>query len=258
MSHLGHLLRAGDTVMGFDLTRAVLASDDADLKADGLPDVVLVKKIYPRSEGKKRAWKLKKLAVNNAADEGRGKGAVGDAEAEARDYEEFLQEVEQDKTLRAAIDVYKGASSSASRHLCARALVPACVCVRVCVSCMCCMCVCASVSCGLPCALRVPVHALMCSRRCALVRRAMPLTHAVAVWVRCLMLQRRAVAVATPLPLPVLETATLRWARALPLVVPVPVLATRTRTRSWWRRRRTMSTISSHTWSRCGPRLGCR
>ena len=63
-THLGNILHAGDTVMGFDLGRTNF--NDADLKAlrgYDLPEIVLVRKAYPvrRSQKKKRVWKLKSL-----------------------------------------------------------------------------------------------------------------------------------------------------------------------------------------------------
>ncbi len=109
VSHLGHLLKAGDTVMGYDLSRAVFANVDPDMRLEDFPDVVLVKKVFQRDASKKRAWKLKKLPTSSG-DMGdvRERRGGGEADADAAQYEEFLQDIERDKKLRANISVYKG------------------------------------------------------------------------------------------------------------------------------------------------------
>ncbi len=105
VSHLGHLLKAGDLVMGYDMSRAVFADVDPGMKLELFPDVVLVKKVFQRDASRKRAWKLKKLTTSDGAGKG-GAGTGGDLEEQQ--YEEFLQEVERDKKLRANISVFKG------------------------------------------------------------------------------------------------------------------------------------------------------
>jgi nonsense-mediated mRNA decay protein 3 len=57
VTHLGHLVKAGDVVLGYDLAGASLNSDEADEYAakHGLPDVILVRKIYSAS----KKWHLK-------------------------------------------------------------------------------------------------------------------------------------------------------------------------------------------------------
>ena len=63
LSHLGNILQAGDTVMGYDLTAAVY--NEADHSKEWpklqLPDVILVKKVYPEQRRRRRAWKLRAL-----------------------------------------------------------------------------------------------------------------------------------------------------------------------------------------------------
>lgn len=109
VSHLGHLLKAGDLVMGYDLSRAVFADVDPDMKLELFPDVVLVKKVFHRDASRKRAWKLKKLATSGGEAGRAGGGSSAHDDAEAQQYEDFLQDVERDKTLRANIAVFKGA-----------------------------------------------------------------------------------------------------------------------------------------------------
>ncbi|WAR17106.1 NMD3-like protein [Mya arenaria] len=46
-THIGHLLNVGDTVLGFDMGNANLNNDHIEkLKAENLPDVVIVKKVF--------------------------------------------------------------------------------------------------------------------------------------------------------------------------------------------------------------------
>lgn len=63
-THLGHLLKPGDTVLGYDLRDANINNDDFDkLKADNIPDVVILKKCFDdnNKRRKMRKWKLKHL-----------------------------------------------------------------------------------------------------------------------------------------------------------------------------------------------------
>lgn len=63
-SHLGHLLKPGDTVLGYDLRDANINNDDFDkLKVDNIPDVVILKKCFDdnNKRRKMRKWKLKHL-----------------------------------------------------------------------------------------------------------------------------------------------------------------------------------------------------
>jgi len=97
-THLGHILSAGDVVLGFDFTTANLNDENIELmKADNLPDVVLVKKIYddPTLRNKKRNWKLKQLTLERN-----------------KDYDEFLDDLEEDKEYRTGINIYKDASKT--------------------------------------------------------------------------------------------------------------------------------------------------
>ena len=63
--HLGHILNPGDTVLGYDIASMNLNSSDLyGFKEDNLPEVIIVKKIFPnyRRKKKERLWKLKALA----------------------------------------------------------------------------------------------------------------------------------------------------------------------------------------------------
>ena len=79
-----------------------------------VPSVVLVRKHYPRMRKKKqrRLWKLKHLAKEAGEPEGanekkRGKGGKRDkGDRGAKDLEDFLNDVEEDRELRAQVNVY--------------------------------------------------------------------------------------------------------------------------------------------------------
>lgn len=70
-THLGHLLKPGDTVMGYDLRDANINNDDFEkLKNENIPDVVIVKKYFGDNCKRRRArkWKLKHLTDNVETD----------------------------------------------------------------------------------------------------------------------------------------------------------------------------------------------
>lgn len=138
-SHLGHVLKPGDIALGLDLKHAVYVDEHEEdpmqrgkkgkgprgagakqalRDKDSLPDVVLVRKYYePRQ--KVRKWKLKSLGM--PAPE---VTKPGDLDKEAREREEFLQELEDDRKLRATINLYRdlqvGDGSSMAGHVSSR------------------------------------------------------------------------------------------------------------------------------------------
>lgn len=71
-THLGHLLKPGDSVMCFDLRDTNVNNDDFDkLDLDKIPDLVVVKKHYFDKNKRKRMrnWKLKHLAEGQTDDD---------------------------------------------------------------------------------------------------------------------------------------------------------------------------------------------
>ncbi|CAL9729522.1 60S ribosomal export protein Nmd3p [Monosporozyma unispora] len=114
-SHLGGICHAGDSVMGYYIANSNYNSDLFDeLEYDQIPDVVLVKKLYIKKNKKKsRNWKLRRMAKEYneavAQNEGHGgsKSQKQDMERAERDYELFLQELEEDKELRQNVNMYK-------------------------------------------------------------------------------------------------------------------------------------------------------
>lgn len=96
-THLGNILRVGDTVLGYDLAAMITNSTDYETLPRDMPDVILVKKIYPdlHKSSRKRIFKLNRMNVE--ADKGDNH----------KDYEEFLNEIEADPEMRAHINLYK-------------------------------------------------------------------------------------------------------------------------------------------------------
>ncbi|KAL9962258.1 hypothetical protein ACROYT_G031342, partial [Oculina patagonica] len=108
-THLGHLLKTGDTALGFDFTSSNVNDENlSKMNAERVPDVVLVKKSYAdkKKRHRRRNWKLKGLE----------KEVSGiDQDSFDRDYDAFLGDLEEDKTYRQHVNIYvdrdyKGAS----------------------------------------------------------------------------------------------------------------------------------------------------
>jgi len=95
-SHLGAFLRPGDTVLGYYFVDSNLNSDLWDSLSPGTqPDIVLVKKVYPRKH-RNRVFRLKRLAKEQE-----------DAMDDNNDYDDFLAELEEDPELRQGVNMYK-------------------------------------------------------------------------------------------------------------------------------------------------------
>lgn len=118
-THLGAILRPGDTVLGYHLTNSNFNNEAFEALDQGrIPDVILVKKTFPnrRKKAKPRNWKLRSIAkeaedaTNDSSVVGRGalgrRGGVDQKNVE-RDYELFLRDLEEDKEMRAAINLYR-------------------------------------------------------------------------------------------------------------------------------------------------------
>jgi nonsense-mediated mRNA decay protein 3 len=99
-THLGHLLSPGDIVLGFDLKNANVNDFNFDqMKADKLPDVVLVKKVFGDSgrRARKRQWKLRHLEELHE----------NDGDSVQRDYNDFLEDLEEDVAYRQNVNIFK-------------------------------------------------------------------------------------------------------------------------------------------------------
>jgi nonsense-mediated mRNA decay protein 3 len=131
-THLGHLLHPGDHAMGYDVANANLVDSDFEAAVHrgwSPPDVVLVRKSYEerrrkrRARGARRAWKLKRMSVEYAADdEGGAAAAAGGghqhpqrggrhvpsaADLEEADLERFMEELEEDPDMRNRVALYR-------------------------------------------------------------------------------------------------------------------------------------------------------
>lgn len=103
-THLGHILAAGDLVLGFDVSRANVNDPNlSKMKATDIPDVVLVKKSYgdKRKRHKLRNWRLQQLDKEMDVSM-----TTADDERLEQDYTAFLEELEEDKGLRKHINIY--------------------------------------------------------------------------------------------------------------------------------------------------------
>jgi len=126
LSHLGFVLKPGDSVLGYDLTTANLNDNDVEELRSGksMPEVILVRKHYPRFRklNKERDWKLKSLVVGgdkpgvaHSRDDGK------DAEELERDRELFFRDIEEDEEMRSRINVYKNSKDGVARPAAAMA-----------------------------------------------------------------------------------------------------------------------------------------
>ncbi|KAF6809176.1 60S ribosomal export protein NMD3 [Colletotrichum musicola] len=109
-THMGNLLHAGDSVMGYMLTGTNFNNPEFDAIEEShaygstIPDVMLVKKHYPRRrKNRNRNWKLKRMAK----DEGELLPKQADQDRMNEEYEQFLRDVEEDDELRATMAVYR-------------------------------------------------------------------------------------------------------------------------------------------------------
>ncbi|XP_023210923.1 60S ribosomal export protein NMD3-like, partial [Centruroides sculpturatus] len=98
-THMGHLLKPGDTVLGYDIRNSNVNNVNFDkLRKDRVPDVVLVKKVYcnQSSRHRKRKWKLKHLSSDMDLD----------SQSDNKDYTEFLEDLEEDPLYRQNVNIY--------------------------------------------------------------------------------------------------------------------------------------------------------
>ncbi|EXJ84767.1 nonsense-mediated mRNA decay protein 3 [Capronia epimyces CBS 606.96] len=109
-THLGGILHAGDSVLGYHLTGTNFNNaqfeelEQSNTFSSTIPDVILVKKFYARKKkSKSRSWKLRRLAK----DEGDLLPKKADQDRMDADYETFLRDVEEDAELRQTLALYK-------------------------------------------------------------------------------------------------------------------------------------------------------
>ena len=110
-THLGGVLHAGDSAMGYHLSGTNFnnphfeALEKSSTHSSHIPDVMLVKKHYLRKnkKNKSRDWRLKRMNK----EEGEVLPKKQDQERMERDFEMFLRDVEEDAELRNTVALYK-------------------------------------------------------------------------------------------------------------------------------------------------------
>ena len=133
-THLGGVLHAGDTVLGYHLSGTnfnnphLEALEKSHQYVSQIPDVVLVKKFYARKKKnhhKTRNWRLKRLGrqVDDADAAAHADGVKTktlsrrqqELDGTERDYETFLRDIEEDADLRGTLTLYKATQPDRKR-----------------------------------------------------------------------------------------------------------------------------------------------
>ncbi|KAL1303441.1 hypothetical protein AAFC00_006830 [Neodothiora populina] len=119
-THLGAILNVGDTVMGYLMAGTQFnnnefeAIESSKQYSSQIPDVVLVKKSYPRKQkaggAAKRNWKLKRMA----REESEMLPRKQDQDRMERDFELFLRDVEEDEEVRQGMHLYRQPGEAAA------------------------------------------------------------------------------------------------------------------------------------------------
>ena len=117
-THLGAILHPGDQVMGYHITGTNFnnpnfeALEESPTYSSIIPDIMLVKKFYPRrKKNKSRNWRLKRMD----REESEMLPRKQDQERVERDFEMFLRDVEEDAELRSTLAVYKAQQEKRQR-----------------------------------------------------------------------------------------------------------------------------------------------
>ncbi|RYP16521.1 hypothetical protein DL765_005082 [Monosporascus sp. GIB2] len=109
-THLGGMLHAGDSVMGYMLTGTnynnpqLEAVEASSTYGSTIPDVIVVKKHFPnRRRNRRRNWRVKRMAK----DEGELLPKKADQDRMEREFEQFLRDIEEDDEFRQGVQLYK-------------------------------------------------------------------------------------------------------------------------------------------------------
>lgn len=125
-THLGGVLRPGDTVLGYHVGTSNFNDPNFEsMKQDRVPEVILVRKTYPnrRKKNKPRNWKLRSIAkeaqdgneehtglgrakIESTSTKKGARGMADQAKVEA-EYEMFLRDLEEDPDLRQNVQLFK-------------------------------------------------------------------------------------------------------------------------------------------------------
>lgn len=99
-THIGHLLKHGDSVLGFDVANANVNNQHFEkLKPEALPSIVIVKKIYGDKSARKRKRKWKLRHINEDME--------NMAFTTERDYTDFLEDLEEDPVSRQGVNIFR-------------------------------------------------------------------------------------------------------------------------------------------------------
>jgi len=109
-THLGHLLKDGDLVLGFEVRCFNVNNADFDLlmerRPESIPDVLLLRKVYEDSQQRKRkrTWKLRRM---RGRDSETASTIAGEEPENNEAYLQFLEDLEEDPAYRKDINVYR-------------------------------------------------------------------------------------------------------------------------------------------------------
>lgn len=105
VTQMGHILKHGDTVLGYDMSSLACEELSNMDNQKYLPDVLVMRKTYPKGE---RIWKLERmeveegLEVKNPSKKQKQAAKLGD-----KDLQDFYEEIEQNKGIRTKINLYR-------------------------------------------------------------------------------------------------------------------------------------------------------
>ncbi|OQR75782.1 60S ribosomal export protein NMD3-like [Tropilaelaps mercedesae] len=105
-THLGHYLREGDLVLGFDMRNANLNDLHFNrITPDKVPEVVLIKKFWgtKADRAQRRRWRLRRL--NSELIDGSSMG---------RDFNDFCEDLEEDAAFRQNVNIYRDSQKTAA------------------------------------------------------------------------------------------------------------------------------------------------
>jgi len=101
-THLGHLLKPGDTCLAFDISSANINEENFDKfeknNSNKIPDIIVVKKSFGDkvARNRRREWKLRRIDIDKASDDS----------SLNREYMDFLEDLEEDPIIRQNVNIY--------------------------------------------------------------------------------------------------------------------------------------------------------
>eukprot|EP01015_Nassula_variabilis_P023847 TRINITY_DN449_c0_g1_i6.p1 TRINITY_DN449_c0_g1~~TRINITY_DN449_c0_g1_i6.p1 ORF type:complete len:476 (+),score=131.75 TRINITY_DN449_c0_g1_i6:66-1493(+) len=114
-THLGNILKEGDSALGYDFMSLQLRDDeDLSKQLKHAQDAILYRKHYgEKKKNSRRVWKLKRMDIEDGEeDKKKKKGKKIEEEDDEQDYEEFLDDVERNPEVWKNIDVYWDGTST--------------------------------------------------------------------------------------------------------------------------------------------------